>query len=166
MSNDDKLPVQTASPERSVWRDVVQTKFRMKVVELEKASREVPRDPKVYTHAEWLAQSSPIGGKVRRLPFGVEQQLADDLAFIAAAEEGVNAVSAVGLEENSGQSGIIVRIAANEGVRKDVQETLETIFGLLKQCASRSMLNPFSYSPYKFLPSNSIGPRAMCQAGI
>lgn len=144
MSNDNKLPVQTSSPAQSIWRDVDQNRFRMKVVELEKASQEVPRDPKVYRESDWLRSSVREGENRRVLPFGVEQQLADDLAFIAATEEGVDAVSAVGLEEAAERDGIVIRLAANEGIRENVQETFETIFGLLKQCALRSTPTPLS----------------------
>jgi hypothetical protein len=142
MSNNCKQLVQTASPAHSIWRYVGQNEFRRKVVELAKASKEVPRDPKVYTKADWVPSGVRVGKNRHVLPFGVEQQLADDLAFIAAAEEGVNAVSAVGLEEAAERNGIVVRLTANEGVRENVQETLETIFVLLKQCASSSTLKP------------------------
>jgi hypothetical protein len=142
MSNNHKQPVQTSSPAQSIWRDVDQNKFRMKVVELEIASKEVPRDPKVYSEADWLHPGVRVGESRHVLPFGVEQQLADDLAFIAAAEEGVNAVSAVGLEEAPERDGIVVRLAANEGIKENVEETLKRIFRLLKQCSSRRTLNP------------------------
>jgi hypothetical protein len=146
MCNDRKQPVQTASPAQSIWRDVDQNTFRVNVVDLERASKEVPRDPKVYREADWLSRSVAPGGNCQVLPFGVEQQLADDLAFIAAADEGVNAASAVRLEEAAEQGGVVVRLAANEGIRENVQETLETIFGLLKQCASGSTLEPLGTS--------------------
>jgi hypothetical protein len=146
MCNDLKQPVQTASPAQSIWRDVDQNEFRMNIVELERASKEVPRDPKVYREADWHPRGITPGQNRQVLPFGVEQQLADDLAFIAAAEEGVNAVSAVGLEEAAEQDGVVVRLAANEGIRENVQETLEAIFGLLEQCASGSTLKPLGTS--------------------
>jgi hypothetical protein len=151
MSNVYKQPVQTSPPTQSIWREVDQDNFRKKMVELEIASKEVPRDPKVYREADWLRPGVRPGEDTHVLPFGVEQQLADDLAFIAAAEEGVNAVSAVGLEEATEHGGIVVRLAANEWIRENVQETLKTIFGLLEQCASRSTVkpsNPFSKNAY------------------
>ena len=142
MSNNYKQPVQTSAPSQSIWRDVDQGKFRKKVVELEIASKEVPRDPKVNRETDWPHPGVRPGENAHVLPFGVEQQLADDLAFISAAEEGVNAVSAVGLEEATERSGIVVRLAANEGIMENVQETLKMIFGLLEQCASRSTVKP------------------------
>lgn len=144
MMSNNKQRVQTSSPAQSIWRDVDQKEFRLNIVELEKASNEVPRDPKVYREADWVPPCIRVDETHHVLPFGVEQQLADDLAFIAAAEEGVNAVSAVGLEEAAEQSGIVVRLAANEGIRENVRETLKMIFGFLEQCASKGRHKPIS----------------------
>lgn len=139
MASDQKLPVQSASRSQSVWKDIDEYEFRRNIIELEKVSKEVPRDPKVYTLDNWLARGTRSVDMEHILPFHVEQQLADDLAFIAASQEGVKAVSAVGIEELDKHSGLIVRLAANDVIPDDVPTTFESMFRILKQCAMKSM---------------------------
>jgi hypothetical protein len=152
MAGDQKLPVRTASREQSVWKDLNENEFRRNVIELEKVSNEVPRDPKVYTQDNWLARGTRTVEAMHTLPFGVEQQLADDLAFIAAAEEGVKAVSAIGIEEADEHRGLIVRLAANDVIPGNVPRTLEMMFHIVKQCAMKSMPILFNISSCGFLP--------------
>jgi hypothetical protein len=82
-------------------------------------SNEVPVDPKVYNEDNWLAYGTRTSEARHILPFTVEQQLADDLAFIAASREGVKAVSAVGLEEIDEHCSLIVRLADGSGTNDD-----------------------------------------------
>lgn len=72
-----------------------------------------------------------------QLPLGVEQRIADDLAFIAAAEEGVEAVAAASLEELVDGKGLRVRLAMNAGVPMKTREVLRSMFDTLSTCASQ-----------------------------
>lgn len=139
MSPSGRLPVNTANEHQSIWRGLGRDTFRGHIVALQQASREIPSDPVVHSTNEWLASRSARHGRDYSLPFDVEQRLVDDIAFIAAAEEGPKEVSAVALEEEVGHKGLIFRVAANEKLPNGVEEMLKSAFHLLSQCASRSM---------------------------
>ncbi|KAF2869865.1 hypothetical protein BDV95DRAFT_89616 [Massariosphaeria phaeospora] len=71
-------------------------------------------------------------------PFEVEKQLCDDIAFIAAYDYGVEYVSAVTVEPGE-SGGIVVRLAANQGVSTRVIDALQEVFSLLKTCARKEI---------------------------
>ena len=50
-----RLPVATANAQQSVWRNLDQDDFRRRIVNLQRASNEVPADPLVYSAADWQA---------------------------------------------------------------------------------------------------------------
>ena len=101
-----RLESRTASPENSIWRDLPEDTFRQHLVQLEKRTNAVPVDPQLFT--------SPDNASVKdhTLPLRIEQQLADDLAFLAAIEEGAQSVAAVCVEEHVQTAGLTVRFAA------------------------------------------------------
>ena len=136
MSNGKLLPVRTASAKDSIWRDTSIDTFRRNVVGLQHASNKVPSDPKDHSASLWLAQRTNAVDSVHSLPLEVEQRVADDLAFIAAAEEGVKSVSAVSLEQHIGDAGLTIRLAANEIIPKDVPGIFRQLFDLMAQCAT------------------------------
>ena len=136
MSNVSLLPVQTNSAKQSIWRRTSLDTFRAHVVELQNASNRVPSDPEDNSARLWLAQRTNAVNSVRSLPFEVEQRVADDLAFIAAAEEGVKSVSAVTLEQHVGEAGVTIRLAANKTIPKDVPGIFRQLFDLMSQCAT------------------------------
>ena len=136
MSNGKLLPVRTASAKQSIWRDTSIDTFRRNVVSLQHASNKVPSDPQDHSASLWLAQRTNAVKSVYLLPFEVEQRVADDLAFIAAAEEGVKSVSAVTLEQHIGDAGLTIRLAANEIIPKDVPGIFRRLFDLMAQCAT------------------------------
>jgi len=139
MTEQGRLPVNTAiNKEQSIWRDVERDFFRRHIVDLQRAADEVPSDPIVHSASHWLASHTKENDEKRILPFHVEQRLADDLAFLAAAEEGPKEVSAVALEEQYGPRGLIVLLAANERIPPGVEDAMKGMFDLLSQCASRS----------------------------
>jgi len=134
MSTTVRLPVRTASDKQSIWLGLGENQFRKHVVDLERESNEVPEDPKVHSLQVWE------GGHVHpghRLPLRVEQRIADDFAFIVAAEEGVAAVAAASLEELVDGQGLRFRLAMNAGVPMKTREVLRLIFDTLATCASR-----------------------------
>lgn len=134
----DELPVNTASKAQSVWRKLDQDSFRKHIVDLQRVSKEVPADPLVHSLKAWQANHAVKKHQCHLLSLEAEQQIADDLAFIAAAEEGAKEVSAVVLEETAKQSGLIFRLAANGPVSNTVIHTLKAMLNLLHRCATRS----------------------------
>lgn len=129
------MDVSTASAQGSVWRGLKQKKFRQNIAALHQASNEVPASPKVHRREEWSLHNDDISYV---LPFDVEGRLADDLAFLAAAEEGTKAVAAVGLEQRIEHPGLIIRLAANEKVPEHVPNAFRNVSDSLSSCASRS----------------------------
>ena len=138
MSNTVRLPVRTASKKQSIWRDLKEETLRKHMVALEKASSEVPEDPKVHSLALWQQQHHRPNDTIRVLPLVIEQRIADDFAFLAASEDNVKAVSAVALEQRNDGQGMLVRIAANDHLPVQTAEALRGIFDELGECASRS----------------------------
>lgn len=138
MPDGQLLSVDTSSDAKSIWRGLDRNQFRTNIVALQRASNQVPCDPKKHSRNEWHNPRISHDDPSYLLPFEVEQQLADDFAFIAAAEEGVQAVSAVALEESLDPAGLTIRLAANETVPERVPDTLKIIFKLLGRCAKRS----------------------------
>ena len=136
MSNGGSLPVQTASKKQSIWQGTNLNTFRTNVVTLQDVSSRVPSDPEDNSARSWLAQGTTAVNSVHLLPFDVEQRVADDLAFIAAAEEGVKSVSAVALEQHVGASGVTIRLATNQTIPKDVPSSFRRLFDLMSQCAT------------------------------
>ena len=72
------------------------------------------------------------------LPFDVEERLANDFAFIAAAKKDVEAVSAVALEEAVNSHSLTVRLAANGNISDGVISRLASILVTLQNCARKS----------------------------
>ncbi len=137
------LPVDTALQPDSIWAGLTQDEFRRNVVALQRASNEVPGDPKIHSRNEWSNPEIWQDDPKRVLPFSIEQRLADDFAFLAAAEEGVKSVSAVGLEQDIERHGMVVRLAANDTIAQDVLRTFELMFDLLVKCAGQSGYSVF-----------------------
>lgn len=138
MPDGQLLSVNTSSAGKSIWRGLDRNQFRTNIVTLQRASNQVPCDPKVHTRKEWRNPRIRHDDSSYVLPFEVEQRLADDFAFIAAAEEDVKAVSAVALEESLDPAGLKITLAANETVPERVPDTFKVIFDLLGRCAKRS----------------------------
>ena len=114
------------------------------MVALEKASGEVPSNPKVHSAEEWPESTSQQDNCKRLLPFLVEQRLADDFAFVAAAKEDPKAVSAATIQERSDGLGSIICLAANDGVRPEVEDTFRAMLQLLANCARRGVYRDLS----------------------
>ena len=69
----EQLLVDTASPRNSIWQQVRWDTFRKHIVSLQRATNEVPGDPKVHSASEWQAEHADDVGTKRLLPFNVEQ---------------------------------------------------------------------------------------------
>lgn len=126
---------QTASPKNSIWKSVGQRAFWDAVSKL-KNLKPVPIECS-HPLPEHFKEDS-----IDRLPFEEELQLADDFAFIAAYEFGVDYVTTAAIEVQPRFSGLVIRLAANEGVADCVVEKLDAIAAVLKRCADKSKIWP------------------------
>ncbi|KAI4217869.1 MAG: hypothetical protein LQ349_008980, partial [Xanthoria aureola] len=73
------------------------------------------------------------------LPYNVEYQLAQDIAFIAAREEGVHTVSAATVEKMTMEQGLTFTVASNSGVKSSVREGILGIGRYLELCARKEL---------------------------
>jgi hypothetical protein len=123
-----RLQTQTADPENSIWRHLPEDTFRHHLVNLEKITNAVPVEPQTFP-LELQNQKSKDNYS---LPLSVEQQIADDFAFLAAIEEGAQSVAAVCLEEHFKPTGLTVRFAALDlSLNDHVKDALEAITNTL-----------------------------------
>ncbi len=128
-------PVNTAATANSIWRGLTRNTFRQHAVALRRAA-EIADDEQVHSSIEWQSRREP---STNLLPFHVEQRLADDFAFVAAAEDNLRVVSAVALEQYIEPCKLVVRLAANEYIPQGVLEMFDHMFELLGRSArSRS----------------------------
>ena len=132
-----KVPVNTAAPGDSIWRDIDQARFRKQIDDL-KHKNEVPGAPNIHNFKTWRKRRDE---PPRLLPLEVEERIANDIAFLAAARKDVKSVSAVALEEANDSGGVTVRLAANEVIEAPVIGALGSIFSLLQDCAGKSGLH-------------------------
>ncbi|KAL6245452.1 hypothetical protein RBB50_007451 [Rhinocladiella similis] len=133
-------PVQTASEQNSIWRDLSEDHFRRDVVALSRKCNQVPLNPRLWLPSTGDAHHDKTWTDTpRQLSFDVERRLADDMAYILAAKEGVGSVTAVCVEERQEPKGLVLRIAANEGVCKGFKAALSHICDLLMSCTKNEM---------------------------
>ncbi|MCJ1320599.1 hypothetical protein MMC15_005939 [Xylographa vitiligo] len=116
----------------TIWTLVHENQFVETVQKVLNLSGKVPGEVHVYDQI----RSQACHGSCQ-LPRSVEYQLAQDLAFIAAHEEGVHSVSAATVEETTTQPGLIFNIASNSGIGAYVREHFLGIGNFLEQCARK-----------------------------
>ena len=129
------LPVQTAKLEDSIWRPLSEDSFRRDIVALFQKCKGVPHGPTLWLPPSITGHNLNPSGIDRLLSFDTETHLADDIAYILAAKEGVGSVTAVCIEETPEPPALIIRVAANSGVDHEVRVALDHICGLLRSCA-------------------------------
>lgn len=128
--------IDTAGRGPSVWTPVSKAAFERKIDNL-KADTEMQGRRHVYTSADW---PSHLKNGARKIPaVNIEQQLADDLSYISAFEEGVKTVTAATIEWQA--AGTRVVLASNEGVSAPVREAFKSILLNLELCAQQSTLS-------------------------
>ena len=117
-----RLHSRTSSSSRSIWHELPEDTFRQHLVDLERRTNAVPIEPQIFPlHNHGRAST-------RELPLHVEQRLADDLAFLAAVEEGAQSVAAVCLEQHVQPAGLTVRFAALDlSISNEVKDALHRI---------------------------------------
>ena len=140
MSLPSPLTVSDAPAKLSIWRDIDEKTFRKNVATLRDASDGKPGDPRVYSQNDWQGRVRNEDVNVYKLPFDVEQRIADDLAFLIATKGEAKTVSAAALEQNSNSEGLTVRLSTNNGVSHSAAALLKSIFQVIERCATKGTL--------------------------
>ncbi|KAJ9238245.1 hypothetical protein DTO271D3_5546 [Paecilomyces variotii] len=131
------LPVSTAPPDDSIWQGINQATFRQNIASLEKTFKTRPGPKEAVPRDGWEKRRAELSSQDYIIPFNTEQQLAEDFAFLVAAEPESKATSAVCIEEQSEPEGLVVRLAADEPVTTRVRKALKDILGLLVDRAKK-----------------------------
>lgn len=130
----ERQSAQTASQENSIWKTLPEDTFRRSIIAL-RAKNEVPCEQRRWWSASYSRLQLSAPSSSRTMSLNTENQLANDFAFIAAAKPGPRGVTAACVEETSEPPGLIIRIAANEGVSMETREALVQICKCLMACA-------------------------------
>jgi hypothetical protein len=134
----------TASHDISIWHDLPEDVFRQHLVSLQEKTGPTPIDPQAFSVREWLSLS-PYVNRSYMLPIDVEQELADDFAFLAAVEEGAQSVAAVCIEEHVHQTGMTLRFAAMDVSRNEAVKTaLQDVSDILSRAAASTSAEALS----------------------
>ncbi|KIW86762.1 uncharacterized protein Z519_12548 [Cladophialophora bantiana CBS 173.52] len=131
--------IQTARSGYSIWQDVPEDAFRRRIVALSAATKGVPGDSKYSGSRSASTQDLPPSTGSQILSYKTEQRLADDFAFILAAQDGAESVTAVCIEELHEQPGLIIRVAGDGEVPEEIKSTLEQICECLMSCANSNI---------------------------
>lgn len=126
----------TAALDKSIWRDTTDTSFRKHLVDLEERTNAVPLDMQTFSMSSWDQNPDATKDHTNTLPLGVEQQLADDFAFLAALEEGAQSVAATCLEQQVEPPALTVRFAALDMfLNETIKSGLRIVSSILAQAA-------------------------------
>lgn len=125
----------TATAQRSIWKDVKESQFQQHINKLWKSTRGQPKDAQTY------AQAPPDASEEALFPFALELELARGIAFIAAANKGVESVSAAAIEIPADASkGLRLSLASNEKIRPTVKDMLNEIVAIMRETAEKCNL--------------------------
>ena len=125
----DRKDPRTALRDESIWHNISENVFRLHLVELEKCTNAVPTGMQTFPVNDWLDRSP---SNLHTLPLSVEQQFADDFAYLSAVEEGAQSVAAACVEEHIRPPGLVIRFAALDMSMKDTtRSALQAILELL-----------------------------------
>lgn len=128
LSIGDHHSLQTAAVYDTIWHRISEDTFRQHLVALEKRTNAVPMGPRVFK----LEDTAETDRKdARRLPLSVEQQVADDFAFVAAVQQGAQSVAATCIEQRHSQPSMTIRFAAADTIEESVQHMLSQICAIL-----------------------------------
>jgi hypothetical protein len=132
----EATPARTSGKDHSIWKPLNENTFRNHILQLCSISKDVPVDPHMHTKEAWQKRSGRAGLEDALIPFTVEKQVADDFAFLAAATEGAHSVSAAAIETVEDPQGLVIRLAANNGVANPVKQALTEMIDSLQLCGS------------------------------
>lgn len=125
--------VQTTLSGQTIWIGLTEDEFRKHMVALEHRTNAVPVDVQVFRPETMKIDDQPLN-----LPLLIEQQLANDFAFLAAVKEGAQSVAAACLEQHlSPQSMLKIRIAGADSIEQSVRSTLRAIGDVLMHVTKR-----------------------------
>ncbi len=116
----------------TIWTPISEECFLKAVRGVFSASRQTAGVFRVYNSRPQANQATSPA-----LPFEIESQLTQDFAFIAAYEEGANAVSAASITPQATGRGMAINIASNSGVDAFVQTPFGEISRVLERCAQK-----------------------------
>lgn len=126
----------TATPAKSIWHDIAEETFREHLVKLEQQTNAVPLDIQTFPIKLWSREFDFSEYRDNVLPFEIEQQIADDFAFLAALEEGAQSVAAACLEQHVEPPGLTIRFAALDMFLNETTKSgLRDIASILAQAA-------------------------------
>jgi hypothetical protein len=114
------------------WTPVLQREFHEAVISLYGTNNE-PADEVIYRN--YTLKSKQQCGQTLRLDH--ELQIADHFAYLAHAREGVEAISAVCIEERD--RGMLVRLASNHTPAKEVIRGLRMVLDHLSHGVSKGL---------------------------
>ena len=116
----------------TVWTPISEDRFARTVQEVRTIFAQVPGEARIHDQKSRQASS-----RDHILPYNVQYQLAQDIAFIAACEEGVHTVSAATVEKRTTEQGLTFTVARNSGVEPSVREGILGIGRCLELCAQK-----------------------------
>ncbi|KAK5943285.1 hypothetical protein PMZ80_004292 [Knufia obscura] len=121
--------VRTAQQNTTIWSRISEDDFRKNLVALEELTNAVPVDVQVFPLAD-------EGSDKLRLPLVVEQHIADDIAFLAAAQEGAQSVAAVCLEQHlKPECKLKIHVAAADLMDGRTRRFMMEVCNLLKRAS-------------------------------
>jgi len=116
----------------TIWTPIREDRFLRTILEVRAVFAQVPREACTHDQKSGRAYSED-----HILPYNLEYQLAQDIAFIAAHKEGVHTVSAATVAGRSMAQGLTFTIASNSGVGLSVREAFLGIGSCLERCAQK-----------------------------
>lgn len=125
---DDTLPLYS----ESIWKDVSRATFESNIDRLAACKSYVPGE-RDYTYGN---ESDLRDDKA--LPLDLERRLADDFAFISAYDFGVEYVTAATIQLSEDRNGLKLCLAANEGIKQEVEQGISKILTKLELCSTKS----------------------------
>ncbi|MCJ1246030.1 hypothetical protein MMC30_003234 [Trapelia coarctata] len=119
------LQRQTSSAKNTIWHPVDERTFFSNVKRVSYASWKYPGTFQVFDRK--LPTTFSARSPSYSLPLEIEHQLTNDLAFITAAYEGAEFVSATTVSEHAQSTGMTLTVASNAGVPNQVEAALADI---------------------------------------
>ena len=126
------LPHSAFQTLNTIWTPISEDRLLGKAQELRAVFAQVPGE--AFSRNQ---ESGQANFEDHVLPYNLEYQLAQDIAFIAAREEGVHTVSAGTVEKKTTEQSLTFTIASNSGVGLSVKEGILGIGKCLERCAQK-----------------------------
>ena len=121
----------------SIWRGIDRKQFELNLADLSNVGKS--QRP---SHQRAPPSTSLDGDRDQTLSLNTERCVADDIAFLATWDCAEGGVTAATLQESTDNSTCTVSLAANEGVKAEVMETVNQVLRSLESCAGRCMSAP------------------------